>query len=354
MHITDDYWYDDPDKADMHEKSVELIVACREFEAKFKTDAECIEELIKILGQANLYCRNCNSTELRRNYGSRTLLCYACRRGTSAFSGTIYDGIKKPRAWLLGHFLIGQGVEFNSNQFRIPARVAYSSALTIVKKMALIIKSDLENEVESVASNVFISVFNKRSSHTPAQHHPRAEQDEMEKSEAYLEDVEEDRFLDGEPIRPKCLDDLDEFTNSLYEMLGDEKIHFDDLLTGLNCTNIGILCTAIFTLDYLSLIQRHGGDYYTRKQKPAIVELPESTFNANVRDFIEYIKNIYHGISRKCLHLYLALFWSKNYRVRWNRSALAKACREHPRVTGKQVLSFVTPLIVNLVGLDLS
>lgn len=354
MHITDDYWYDDPDKVDMCEKSVELIVACREFEAKFKTDAECIEELIKILGKENLFCRNCNSTEVRRNYGSRTLLCYACRRGTSAFGGTIYDGIKKPRAWLLGHFLIGQGIEFNSNQFRIPARVAYSSALTIMKKMALVIKSALEREVESISSNVFMSVFNKRSTHTPAQHHPRAEQDAMEKSEAYLEDVEEDRFLDDEPVRPKCLDDLDEFANSLYEMLSNEKIHFDHLLIGLRCHDIGILCTAIFELEYLGLIQRHGGDYYTKKQKPPVVEIPESSLNARVRDFIEYIKNIHHGISRKCLHLYLALFWSKNYRVRWNRSALAKACREHPRITGKQVLSFVTPLIVNLVGLDLT
>lgn len=137
-------------------------------------------------------------------------------------------------------------------------------------------------------------------------------------------------------------------------MLGDEKIHFDHLLIGLKCHDIGILCTAIFELEYLDLIQRHGGDYYTRKQKPPAVEIPKSSLNANVRDFIEYIKNIYHGISRKCLHLYLALFWSKNYRVRWNRSALAKACRKHPRITGKQVLSFVTPLLVNLAGLELS
>lgn len=346
--------YDDPyAPADKPDYPVELIVACREFDAKFKTNADCIEELVKILGSRYLYCRYCNSREVRRSFGSRTLICFACRRGSSVFTDTVYDSIKKPRAWLLANWLIGQGVEFNSNQFRIPARVAYSSALTIIKKLALIIKSDLENEVEAIGSNMFISVFNKRSSQTPAQEHPCAEQFAMEKSEAYLEDVEEDRFLDDAPQRPKCLAELGEFENALYELLGEEKIHFDDLIRHFQC-QVGELCVAIFELNMLDLIERHGGDYYTRKPKQAKIAVPESSKNPGISDFVDFIRNIYHGISRKCLHLYLALFWSKNHRVRWNRSALAEACRKHPPIKGKDVLSFVTPLIVNLVGQNLS
>lgn len=344
---------DEYEPVDKPDYPVDLIIACREFDARFKNDADCIEELVKILGNKYFYCRNCNSREVRRNYGSRTLLCFACRRSSSVFTDTVYDSIKKPRAWLLAHWLIGQGVEFNSNQFRIPARVAYSSALTIIKKLAVIIKSDLENEVEAIGSNMFISVFNKRSSQTPAQEHPSTEQFEMEKSAAYLEDVQEDRFLDDEPVRPSCLAELGELENALYELLGDEKIHFDELIRTFECS-IGKLCTAIFELTMLDLIERHSGDYYTRKPKKKITVVPEPSSNANIRNFIDYVRKTYHGISRKCLQLYLALFWSKNYRVRWNKSALAEACRKHPPIKGKEVVSFVTPLVVNLVTQNLT
>lgn len=348
-----DKYIDDYSSIDKPDYPVDLIVACREFDAKFKTNSDCIEELVKILGSKYLYCRYCNSREVRRSFGSRTLICFACRRGSSVFTDTIYDGIKKPRAWLLANWLIGQGVEFNSNQFRIPARVAYSSALTIIKKLAIIIKSDLENEVEAIGSNMFLAIFNKRSSLTPAKEHPSSEQYEMEKSQAYLEDVVEDRFLDDEPIRPTCLEELSEFDKRLYEYLSDDKLHFDQLIYQLQCS-VGELCSAIFSLEMLDLIQRHGGDYYTRKRIHTKIEIQKSLDNAKVRDFIDYIRTLYHGISRKCLHLYLALFWSKNHRVRWNRSALAEACRKHPPIKGKEVVSFVTPLVVNLVVQNLT
>jgi len=342
---------------DTPDHPIGLIVACRQFDARFKTEADCIEELVKILGPDFLYCRHCQSREVRRRFGTRVLLCFACRKSSSVFSNSIYDKIKKPRAWLLANWLIGQGVDFNSNQFRIPARVAYSSGLTILKKLATIIKSDMENELEALGSKMFIPIFIKRSDQTPAREHPRAEQYEMEKSDAYLEDVEEDQFLDDEPIRATNLDDLNDLAKTLYELLSNEKIHFDQLLQALNCS-VGELCTAIFELDMLDLIQRHGGEYYTKKEKQEPAKIPsksksksESESESNIFKFIKQILTLHHGISRKCLQLYLALFWSKYCRVRWNKSGLAQACRKHRPIRGREVLSYVTPLLVNLVGI---
>lgn len=336
-----------------------FVIACKEFDLKYKDNAACVEELVRILGENYLYCRKCNSKEVSRSYGSRTLVCFDCRRGSSVFTDTVYDGIKRPRAHLLGHYLIGRGIEFNSHQFHYAARTAYSTALAITKKLAAIINTDMQKEVGTIHSGAFLAVFKRRSSETPARKHPRCEQEEMEKNNPEEDDMDFEEYADFKEYagfdesqkKPKTIEDLGEREKALFEMLSDEKKHFDELLYPLGCS-IGDLCLSIFNLEMIGLIERHGGDYYTLKKKeaPPTVLKSKSGESPLVRDFIDFINTSFQGISRKCLHLYLALFWSRVSRKRWNLNALAKACREHPPIKGKDVLTFICPLAVNIVG----
>lgn len=338
-----------------HEKKLNqptpFVVACKEFDSKYKDDADCVEELMRILGEGNLYCRYCNSREISRRYGSRTLFCFDCRRGSSGFTYTVLEGIQRPRAYLLALWLIGRGVEFNSHQFHYAARIAYSTALAIIKKIAAIINTDMQKEIETINSSAFIAVFKRRSTETPAQQHPVTEQEEMEKRVQEEREMDCEVFIDETEKKNQSLENLGEREKALFEMLTDEKKHFDDLLYPLGCT-VGELCVSIFNLDMIGLIQRHGGDYYTLKKKESeSVGLKNKNVDGPmVRDFIDSIGTVFKGISRKCLHLYLSLFWSKVARKRWSLDKLAKACREHPPIRSKDVLNWVCPLIVNIMG----
>ncbi len=333
-----------------------LIAACNEFDSIYKTNADCVEELVQILGQDNLVCRNCNSNEVIREYGNRNLYCISCKKNSSAFKYTNFDRIKKPRAWLMGIWLTGKGVEYNSNQFHKIAKVSYSTALTITKKLAAIIQSDLEKEVATINSEVFLSVFTKRSTETPAQEHPRKEQEAMEKLSISIngDDTADSDSLEDEPMEAFVFPShLSEKEKVLFELLTPEKKHFDDLHYALKFT-VQELCVSILELQLVGLIERHGGDYYSLKEKPVAIRknvpAAKDSFPAQVLDFIDFIKVRFHGISRKCLQLYLSLFWSSTNRKRWGVDSMAKACREHPPITGKEVLTYVCPLVVNIAS----
>jgi hypothetical protein len=72
-------------------------------------------------------------------------------------------------------------------------------------------------------------------------------------------------------------------------------------------------------------------------------DLAPAKLRLAVSQFIGFIAQEFHGISRKCLQLYLASFWCTNDSIRWAPGSLLKACLSHAPIRQEQVKNFVSP-----------
>lgn len=61
------------------------------------------------------------------------------------------------------------------------------------------------------------------------------------------------------------------------------------------------------------------------------------------------IRDAFHGISRKYLQFYIASFWCRVDRARWSVGRLLTEVAAFPKIECREVLSFVSPLIVKLI-----
>lgn len=61
-----------------------------------------------------------------------------------------------------------------------------------------------------------------------------------------------------------------------------------------------------------------------------------------ISQFVGLISQEFHGISKKCLQLYLASYWCTFDRVRWAPGVLLRACLRHAPISYEQVLNFVS------------
>lgn len=156
----------------------------KRFNQKFKTEEDCIEALYKILLQSNgLKCRRCENSSLRKERGSRLATCLTCNKESSITAGTFFDGIRVVRPWMAAIWLMENGVVVSANQFHKLLGVAYSTAWTMQRKIALVLQSFIDSEESAVlvASDLFAPLFCKRSRETPSKKHPSCEQEELER-----------------------------------------------------------------------------------------------------------------------------------------------------------------------------
>lgn len=68
--------------------------------------------------------------------------------------------------------------------------------------------------------------------------------------------------------------------------------------------------------------------------------------HAAVSTMTGYIGKYFHGVSRKCLQLYLASFWNYVDRKRWSTLSLLRACLDHAPVSYENILEARSTKIV--------
>ena len=64
---------------------------------------------------------------------------------------------------------------------------------------------------------------------------------------------------------------------------------------------------------------------------------------------IKFIRQYFHGSSRKYLQFFLAAYWCKTDREKWPDWSLLKACRNFRAIGEEEIISFISPLLLNLV-----
>lgn len=362
-----------------------LDLCWRQFNRRFKTEKACLKELFRRLIAAGAKCHHCNSRDIVWYSGIRTIRCLSCAEKSWLTAGTFFHGVRLVRPWLAAIWFIEHGVSVNSSKFHKLVGIAYSSALSIFKKLMLVVHHQMREEAPAISSGCFAALFCRRSRETPAREHPSAEQEEIEKNSRGAKDgnqIEGD--LDSaagrtdvcagsgascarEDILHSSLtagqsaveaegtttgeSQLGSTERQVYESLSDEAIQFDSLcqITGIS---VGVLSAALMMLELSGLAKSLPGDLYVRcgadRQTSSHEDSVPDWAVKTVDIVITLIRKNFQGISRKYLQNYLAWHWCLTDRIRWRPGALLKECLGFRPIRYEDVLSYVSPPLVKV------
>jgi len=327
-------------------------MAWKKFQIAFPEDEDCLEEIIKYLIEIGwvFRCSRCNSRELRRKRGMRRYSCSDCHYKGWILAGTYFEFMRKSRLWLGFIWFLEHGIQINALQFHQVSKCAYSTALMIFRKLGSVIHEQLESmqEVDSLDSSEFLSIFWKRSNQTPIGERPYMEQEYFDQllesqTKSDLHDSKNSETFEGENRTME----LSEEEALILGLISDQKIHLDNIchLSGLYC---GDVIGSLTNLEMSNLVERHGGDYYTLKLKKIEIKKKRldvsvsATTQVKIEAFKDFVKSQIHGISRKYLQYYLAIFWCFEDRKRWSSSELLKACCRSTFRASRELFQFVT------------
>lgn len=356
------------------EKEQDLIRAIEDFHEKYPTEANCIEDFVESLKIMDLFrCYFCYQRDLYQTKNPRVFQCNDCNKTTWITSGTIFDGVRRLRAWFAGTYLLERGVSISSLRFSKEFGIAQSSALMMLNTLRMLVASRIGNDGECLPEGFFYAAINKRSRLTPAGEHPIAsapppEHDgssgfHKERTASSEATTAPDFDTQSESAQTSSFSDpfeseLQGSALKVYELLSDKPIDFD-LLLDLSGLEVGELSATLFLLELGELAKALTGNYYVRSapkkrdksrkgsgDNDSSTEVVIPSNPAMVHLFIQFLLDTFHGISKKYLQLYLAEFWCFLDRSIWGPGSLLRACLSNAPIRYQQILAFASPPVV--------
>ncbi|MBX9687730.1 MAG: hypothetical protein K2X27_13575 [Candidatus Obscuribacterales bacterium] len=336
------------DNRDSNPEKQAIIKSWIKFEAEYPSEFACCSYLHEVLLREGLLkCDSCFKSDFNRQRALRTLSCKNCGKKQWLTAKTIFRGAKTVRPWLAALWLMSEGLALSSTGLERLTGIKQSSALNILRKIRLVISESMNTQGERRSSEMFSSIIIKRSRETPQREHPR-----MEITNTQKKMEEEQSPTRAEPLGAEIITSTpSELTNFLTEKeyllqkkLGDEPLSFDTLLerTGLSPSQ---LSASLTILELSSLAVRLSGDRYIRKvdhEKHSKRLCSRNKIDQCILDFIDFVRQSFHGVSRKYLQHYIAAYWCKTDRLRWSLDKLLISCIRSGPVSYKELLNYVS------------
>jgi DprA winged helix domain len=361
--------------------AADLPAPWAQFVTEFPTDESCVEELYRRDGGKLLTCHHCFQPLVHRKYGAREIECTYCHKTTRPMANTFFHGMRNPRAWLAILWFYEHGIVISGWKLHELSGIAQSSAANLLKKYATVIRNMLPEDGEIVPSELFSSVFTKRSRETPARKHPRAEEEELGvardagqangsstangessiDSESAATSLPSDGSCDD--ANPADMPPTDgpqlqsDATRAVYSALSQKPEHFD-VLCAITELEAGPLSAALTMLELDELVERQVGDWYLRKApKQSTNPIPTSATaslsqqtEARVSEIVDFITAAWDGISRKYLQNYVGVFWFLMGQSSRQPESLFDACLRSAPIAYRQIIGYVTPAMVKIGG----
>lgn len=79
--------------------------------------------------------------------------------------------------------------------------------------------------------------------------------------------------------------------------------------------------------------------------------LPLSVSEPLAYQIIYFLRQFFHGVSRKYLQLYVVAFCCHRANSRWEKNSILRACLKHPPISYEQLLEFSSPPFLKVEGL---
>lgn len=275
-----------------------FVEAWQSFNDEVPSEQAAADYLFDSLVIYNKIACACNQPQIIHKPGDRFYSCQNCKKVSWVTSGTLFAGVVKLRAWLGLVWLKERGIAISAVRFSRLVEIAQSTALNIQKRLGMVLETHLDDSTPIVPAQFLSQIIIKRSKETPAQAHPRGEFEES--SEEFSQLLDFDQWL-NDTSEPQLAD------------LVATYLHNRDSMVASSLT-VAAICAAI-------------------------------------RGAITYIRFNFHGVSRKCLQLYLASFWCHVDRVRWSHGTVLLACLEHPPIRYKAIVEYMSPPSVRIFAL---
>lgn len=341
------------DSSESRAQRVSALIA--EFERNYPTEQDCLTELFRLARIADRPCRFCNHPELEKSYGSRAGKCHSCNRITWFTAGTWLHHIKKAKARLAAIYLAENGEYLSSPAFARAFKTSQSSAFVILRWLSLVIENLMPDSETRIHSSLFTPVFCKRSKETPAGCHPSSEQERAEEEKSRLdsgrnlyESVESLSFSEAPSENSNTQASVDLYNplaSAIMELLSKSPISFDELCQKLESTAAN-MSSALVLLELEGAVTRLAGDRYVRAVKKTGIQSITQRDKDHIDLFFEFIKSCFHGISRKYLQGYLALYWCRSVLPFRARGLFMQSCLQGAPISSSR--NYVTPLLVQL------
>jgi DprA winged helix domain len=365
-------------------QSIDIAAFWQRFITEFPSTESCIDELYRRAGAKLLTCHHCFQPLIPKKSGARVIHCSSCKNDTCPTAGTFFDRMRRPRSWLAIIWFSEQGVTINGWQLHELSGIASSSAANLLSKFATVMRGVLPDDATEIPSELFCSIFAKRSRETPAGKHPRAEEEAVQAAQRAEQATGNSGIGEESPRLPSAASaasqspsdfcgnpdniaaqtapatDEQALENAeqrkIYSMLCEQPIHFD-LLCNQTGLPEGTLSGELTLLELNGLVERLNGDCYLRKAKePSNNELQAGKMAsvseqtaAKVSEIIGFIKVTWRGISRKYLQNYLGVFcFIRCDKAGGSVVSLLDACLQSGPISYEETLAYVTPALVNL------
>lgn len=332
-----------------------ILALFEEFEDRYPSEDDCVEELYSCLIDGDAVCRHCDSSATSRVPGRRVIDCLRCGRSTWFTAGTFFERIRSVRPWLLAIWILERGGALSASDLQRLSGVAYSSAHALLKKLSIVAACSMKGKSRLVSSSCFSAVFSRRSLETPARRHPIAEQEEIEVRQA--KDQSQERYQDSGQCQGESIDSRISgiFGNEgmICGLLKGGPMNFDSISmnSGLDA---GMLSASLTMLELDGVVRRIAGDVFEYVPVPQDLgrsgEYSSVELERLIDRFDSFIRDIYKGISRKYLQCYLGLFWLWADRKFWRPGALLDLCTRYGELSARVIREYVTPLVVEVAG----
>jgi hypothetical protein len=165
-----------------------------------------------------------------------------------------------------------------------------------------------------------------------------------------------DQEIESDRLAPGSKEQGLDLKSSIYELLTDHPIHFDKLYSMLSCS-VGELSATLVFLELDGIVERLAGDFYVRVTRNKIREQSKQSLlteeqESAVEQICNFIKQVFHGISRKHLQSYISEFWFFAGRAVWQGKSILGICLAHGPVR-REPLQRVTPFTVKVMPAQL-
>lgn len=344
------------------QKREKLILGLiKKFNSQFKTEKDCQEKINRMLyPDGNYYCRECKSQNIENVYGERHIKCLDCKKTTSLTAYTFFHRVRSARAYLAPIWIMEQGIILNASEIARVSNVVNSTGQFILKKLTFVIKSKMEELNSTLASEQFSTIICKRSKETPKRQHPTAEIPDS-KYGAPKEAIQSQAQISVETkIVNAPFKQFSKSERKILKVLSKGPVQLEDLQ---NSTSIptSILLPCLTMLELNGTISRAPGDQYkavpicnTASACHTDPKSKNSTTSGIIPQFklkktIQFVKNLFHGISRKYLQLYCAAIWVHVDKQKWDQEVLLKACCSFGDIDPRTIYNYVSQYVVKAV-----
>ena len=360
--------------AQSQERLQKVVLAWELFSTIYPTDVECFEEVLKGSYPDGIECSECRSKKLQPTANRRAFRCTECGEKKWMTRGTFFEGKKCLRAWLGAIWMKDRRVRFNPRDLEKCAEIAYSTANMICKALKLVISEEMDEA--TLQSGAFLNLMTRRSKMTPRKKHPTAEQTEYEREETRKKSHggQESRTAKkngaakakrstqepkAQPQGSAGLDGLSDNEKKVFNNLSDNAISIDTLCrkTGMKAVDISQTLTM---LELNGLAREMPGGRFEKIEIPSeqnngsaemqTLSMLTAQNKSKIARAIEFIEELYSGISRKYLQLYLADHWFFVDEKRWSEGSLLAACHKFRTVKYKEILEFDTQARVSVAA----